>query len=107
MKPLRGIWLRFYDPFRPNIKRIHSGDHKAAIQNAVRNPTDIDMNRVNASRRAYLDRLVGYQVSPLLWEKVQESCPPDGATVALRIICEREEEIEHSPETYFTTVARS
>ncbi len=67
----------------------------AAVKNAVRNPRRIDANKVGAQQaRRILDRLVGYKISPLLW-KVLPGVQSAGRvqSVALRLICEREEEI--------------
>ncbi|MEG1501824.1 MAG: type I DNA topoisomerase [Synergistaceae bacterium] len=77
---------------------------KSAVQKAVASPDKIDMNRVNAQQaRRVLDRLVGYQLSPLLWYKVQRGLSAGRVqSVALRIVCEREEEIERFiPEEYW------
>ena len=70
---------------------------KAAVQAAMANPMDINMNRVDAQQtRRILDRLVGYKISPLLWDKVRRrkgSSAGRVQTVALRLIVEREAEI--------------
>lgn len=69
---------------------------KKAIQHAVANPRDIDMDLVNAQQaRRALDYLVGFTLSPILWRKLPGSRSAGRVqSVALRAICEREEEIE-------------
>ncbi|MDR1133619.1 MAG: type I DNA topoisomerase, partial [Synergistaceae bacterium] len=74
------------------------------VKNAVANPDRIDMNLVDAQQsRRVLDRLVGYNLSPLLWYKLQRGLSAGRVqSVALRIICEREDEIEaFVPEEYW------
>ncbi len=68
-----------------------------AIKNAVEHSRDIDMQRVKAQQtRQILDRLVGYKISPVLWEKMRNYRLSAGRvqSVALRMICEREDEID-------------
>lgn len=68
-----------------------------AVKHAVENPRHIDMDKVKAQQtRQILDRLVGYKISPVLWEKLRNNHLSAGRvqSVALRMICEREEEIE-------------
>ena len=76
-----------------------------AITAAMRNPGRIDEDKVNAQQaRRILDRLVGYQISPLLWRKVRRGLSAGRVqSVALRLICEREKEIDaFVPQEYWT-----
>ncbi|MCR5495877.1 MAG: type I DNA topoisomerase [Treponema sp.] len=76
-----------------------------AIKEAVQNPGEIVESRVNAQKaRRVLDRLVGYNLSPLLWAKVKNGLSAGRVqSVALRLICEREEEVENFiPEEYWS-----
>ncbi len=79
-----------------------------AIQNAIKNPRPIDKSLVDAQQaRRILDRLVGYKLSPLLWKKVRKGLSAGRVqTVAVKIICEREREIEaFEPEEYWSISA--
>ncbi len=91
------------------IKRITFNEiTPIAIQDAVSHPTDIDEDKVNAQKaRRVLDRLVGYNLSPLLWKKVKNGLSAGRVqSVALRLICEREKEVESFiPEEYWTLEA--
>lgn len=73
---------------------------KTAIQNAIKNPRTIDKDLVDAQQaRRLLDRIVGYRLSPLLWKKVRKGLSAGRVqTVAVKIICEREEEIRNFDE---------
>ena len=76
-----------------------------AIKEAVKHPGEIDESKVNSQKaRRVLDRLVGYNLSPLLWSKVKNGLSAGRVqSVALRLICEREEEVENFlPEEYWT-----
>jgi DNA topoisomerase-1 len=78
---------------------------KTAIQNAFKSPGPIDQNRVDAQQaRRFLDRVVGYMVSPLLWEKVARGLSAGRVqSVALRLVVEREREIRaFVPEEFWT-----
>ncbi len=78
---------------------------QSAVRQAVENPQQIDMNKVDAQQaRRVLDRLVGYQVSPLLWKTVRRGLSAGRVqSVALRLVCEREEAIEvFVPEEYWS-----
>jgi DNA topoisomerase I len=68
---------------------------KKAVLDAIKNPTELNINRVNAQQaRRILDRLVGYKISPILWKKVHRGLSAGRVqSVALRIVCEREREI--------------
>src|SRR5579875_2515277 len=82
---------------------------RRAVQEAIANPRDIDENLFNAQQaRRVLDRLVGYKISPLLWRRVQSNTSAGRVqSVALRLICEREAEIEaFVPEEYWTITAQ-
>lgn len=79
-----------------------------AILHAVANPRNIDMNMVNAQQaRRVLDRLVGFEVSPILWRKIQPKLSAGRVqSVALRLVVDREREImDFKKEAYFKTDA--
>ena len=78
---------------------------KNAVKESLKNPRDIDMSLVDAQQaRRMLDRMVGYRISPLLWAKIKRGLSAGRVqSVALRIICDREEEINaFIPEEYWT-----
>jgi DNA topoisomerase-1 len=79
---------------------------KNAIQESFKNPTDIDQNLVDAQQaRRLLDRIVGYQVSPLLWDKVRRGLSAGRVqSVALRLVVEREREIQAFVSTEYWTI---
>src|ERR1051326_2533684 len=82
---------------------------KNAVRKAIEHPTDIDMNKVNAQQaRRVLDRLVGYKISPLLWDKVRRGLSAGRVqSVALKMIVDREDEIKaFVPEEYWTFAAK-
>src|SRR5215831_46718 len=82
---------------------------RKAILDAIKHPTAIDMKMVDAQQaRRVLDRLVGYKISPILWDKVRRGLSAGRVqSVALKIICDREREIEgFVPEEYWNITAR-
>lgn len=81
---------------------------KNRIKEAIKNPRAIDLSLVDAQQaRRVLDRLVGYQISPLLWRKVRKGLSAGRVqSAALKIICDREKEIRNFvPEEYWTITA--
>ena len=81
---------------------------KDAIKNAVKNPRPIDLKLVDAQQaRRVLDRLVGYQISPLLWRKIRRGLSAGRVqSAALKIICDRENEIKaFIPKEYWNITA--
>lgn len=80
-----------------------------SVKEAIKNPTTIDQQKVDAQyARRILDRLVGYKISPLLWEKIKRGLSAGRVqSVALRLICEREKEITaFTPEEYWNIDAQ-
>lgn len=78
---------------------------KNAVKESLKNAREIDMNLVDAQQaRRLLDRMVGYRISPLLWSKIKRGLSAGRVqSVALRIICDREEEINaFIPEEYWS-----
>ena len=81
---------------------------KTAVKAAIKKPRKIDMNLTDAQQaRRVLDRIVGYKISPVLWKKVQKGLSAGRVqSVAVRLIVEREEEIENFiPEEYWNIYA--
>ncbi|MGA8728880.1 MAG: type I DNA topoisomerase [Terracidiphilus sp.] len=91
---------------RKKIRRVTFNEvTKKAVQEAFKNARDVDQNLVDAQQtRRVLDRLVGYQISPLLWDKVRRGLSAGRVqTVAVRLIVERELEIsQFKPVEYWT-----
>ena len=89
-----------------NVNRISFNEITPnAVKASLKQPREIDMNLVNAQQaRRMLDRMVGYKISPLLWAKVKRGLSAGRVqSVALRIICDREEEINaFIPEEYWS-----
>ena len=88
------------------MKRITFNEiTKNAVKDSLKNPREIDMNLVDAQQaRRVLDRMVGYSISPILWQKVKRGLSAGRVqSVALRMICDREEQINaFIPEEYWT-----
>lgn len=81
---------------------------KNAVKEAIKNPRKLDINLIDAQQaRRILDRLVGYQISPLLWRKVRKGLSAGRVqSAALKIIVDREKEINaFNPEEYWTVSA--
>ena len=77
---------------------------KPAILNAIANPRKIDIDRVNAQQaRRVLDRIVGFELSPVLWKKIKPALSAGRVqSVALRLVCEREKEVAaFTPESFY------
>ena len=95
------------EPAEERIRRVTFNEiTKRAVQEAFEHPRDIDQNLVDAQQtRRVLDRLVGYQVSPLLWDKVRRGLSAGRVqTVALRLIVEREREIKAFEKKEYWTI---
>ena len=89
------------------IKRVLFNEiTKKGVMDGINNPGEINMNRVNAQQsRRILDRLVGYKVSPILWRPLKRNLSAGRVqSVALRLVCEREVEIENFKEVESWTV---
>ncbi|MGD0022019.1 MAG: type I DNA topoisomerase [Smithellaceae bacterium] len=82
---------------------------KNTVLEAINHPLELDFNKYEAQQtRRILDRLVGYQISPLLWDKVKRGLSAGRVqSVAVRMICEREDEInKFVPEEYWNLLAQ-
>lgn len=93
-----------------DTKRISFNEiTKNAVKSSIKQAREIDMNVVDAQQaRRILDRIVGYKISPLLWRKIRKGLSAGRVqSVALRLICDREEEINNFiPEEYWTIEAK-
>ena len=81
---------------------------KETVQESIKHPRKIDMNLTDAQQaRRVLDRIVGYKISPVLWKKVRRGLSAGRVqSVAVKLICDREEEIEKfKPEEYWNIIA--
>jgi DNA topoisomerase-1 len=94
---------------RKKVKRVVFNEiTKRAVEDAFKHPADLDDKKVDAQQaRRILDRLVGYKVSPILWDKVRRGLSAGRVqSVALKLICDREREIRaFVAEEYWTVVA--
>ena len=95
---------------RRKVRRVVFNEiTKRAIEEAFNNPGSLDERKVDAQQaRRIVDRLVGYKVSPILWEKVRRGLSAGRVqSVALKLICDREREVRaFVPEEYWTVQAR-
>ncbi len=89
-----------------NLKRVLINEiTKKGVTAAIANPLEIDMNKTDAQQaRRILDRIVGYKISPILWNKVQRGLSAGRVqSVAVKMVCEREEEIKaFVPDEYWS-----
>ena len=94
------------DHEKTDVKRVEFNEiTKSAVENAINSPRPIDMARVYSQQaRRVLDRIVGYEISPVLWKTVYRGLSAGRVqSVALRLVCEREQEIrEFKPEEFWT-----
>ena len=93
---------------KPTYRITFNEITKNAVKESLKNPKEIDMDLVDAQQtRRILDRMVGYRISPVLWAKVKRGLSAGRVqSVALRIICDREKEIEEFiPEEYWSLEA--
>jgi DNA topoisomerase-1 len=94
------------DHDKTDVKRIEFNEiTKSAVENAINSPRPIDMARVYSQQaRRVLDRIVGYEISPVLWKTVYRGLSAGRVqSVALRLVCEREQGIrEFKPEEFWT-----
>ena len=94
------------DHEKTDVKRVEFNEiTKSAVENAINSPRPIDMARVYSQQaRRVLDRIVGYEISAVLWKTVYRGLSAGRVqSVALRLVCEREQEIrEFKPEEFWT-----
>ena len=105
LAPRRGAAAKKAQARRKVHRVVFNEITKRAIEEAFKNPREVDQKKVDAQQaRRILDRLVGYKVSPILWDKVRRGLSAGRVqSVALRLICEREREIRaFVPEEYWT-----
>lgn len=91
-----------------NCRIVFNEITKDTIKNAIKNPRPIDLKLVDAQQaRRVLDRLVGYQISPLLWRKIRRGLSAGRVqSAALKILCDRENTIKNfTPEEYWNIIA--
>ncbi len=100
------------DQVAKNHKRVHrvliNEITKKAVQEAIANPLELDRNKFDAQvARRVLDRLVGYKISPLLWNKVRRGLSAGRVqSVAVRLVCEREKDVRaFEPVEYWSLTA--
>ena len=101
-------YLLNLDSKKPYQRIVFHEITKSAIEDALKNPRDIDLNLVDAQQaRRILDRIVGYKLSPFLWKKVARGLSAGRVqSVAVRLVVEREREIEKfRSQEYWTIVA--
>ncbi len=96
--------------YKDKISRLFFNEiTKTAVQEALKHPAEINHNLFKAQQaRRILDRLVGYKLSPLLWRKVQRGLSAGRVqSVAVRLVCDREEEIKaFMPQEYWSVTAK-
>ena len=94
------------DHEKTDVKRVEFNEiTKSAVDKAIKSPRPIDMDRVYSQQaRRVLDRIVGYEISPVLWKTVYRGLSAGRVqSVALRLVCEREQAIrEFKPEEFWT-----
>ncbi|MCK9216577.1 MAG: type I DNA topoisomerase [Firmicutes bacterium] len=101
----KALNMKSEDVYRVEFNEIT----KTAVQNAIKNPREINMDLVDAQQaRRVLDRLVGYKISPLLWKKIKKGLSAGRVqSVAVKLICDREKEIKSFvPKEYWNLLAK-